>query len=158
MPEEFKKITLDTAPAAAPAATDPKPMKQKKPFPWKFVYIPVGIIILVIVLIALMLLPMRGVIAKAQDTMKVGRELGDAIKTQDLAASKEKLAATRTSLTALQGEYNKILALRLVPFLGAYISDGDHAIKAGFAGLDAGDSDDSSHSGGGELSPQLRRQ
>jgi len=115
-------------------------MMIKKPFPWKFVYIPAGIILLFVVVIGLMLLPLRGVIAKAQDAIQVGRELGAAVKTQNLVVSKQKLAETRTSLTALRTEYNKILALRYVPLLGAYISDGDHAIKAGFAGLDAGDS------------------
>lgn len=138
MPEVLKKITLDTVQPVAQA--DPTLMKPKKPFPWKYVYIPLGVLALIIVVIGLMLLPLRGVIAKAQDTMRVGRELGAAVKTQDLAAAKEKLAATRTSLTALQNEYKKILPMKFIPVLGAYISDGDHAIKAGFAGLDAGDS------------------
>lgn len=138
MPEDLKKINLDTVQPVAPK--DPILMKNKKPFPWKFVYIPLGVLAVVIIIIGLMLLPLRGVIAKAKDTMNVGKELGSAVKTQDLAAAKEKLAVTRTSLTALQNEYKKVMPLKYVPILGAYISDGDHAIKAGFAGLDAGDS------------------
>ena len=136
MPEELKKISLDTTVDFAQA-----PMrKTKKPFPWQFVYIPIGIILLFIIIIGIMLLPLQGVIVKAQDTMRVGRLLGAAIKKQDLEATKTELAATRVSLTALQIEYAKVLPLEAVPILGAYISDGDHAIKAGFAGLDAGDS------------------
>jgi len=114
-------------------------MKTKKSFPWKFVYYPLGAMGVILVVFALMLLPLRGVIAKAQETMKVGRELGAAVKTQDLAASREKLTATRKSLGDLQSEYKKILPLKYIPFFGSYISDGDHAIRAGFAGLDAGD-------------------
>ena len=72
--------------------------------------------------------------------MKVGRELGAAVKKQDLEGAKTKLAETRTSLIALQNEYKKILPLKYIPLLGAYVSDGDHAIKAGFAGLEAGES------------------
>jgi hypothetical protein len=131
MPEEFKKIELDTSPI---------PMKKVTPFPWQYVYIPLGIVALFIIVIGLMLLPLRGVIAKAQDTMKVGRELGAAVKKQDLAGTRQKLAETRTSLTALQNEYTHVLPLQYIPILGAYISDGNHAIRAGFAGLDAGDS------------------
>lgn len=150
MPEELKKISLDTSPAPVTEARVGQTnklrdfagtsMKPKKPFPWKFVYIPLGILLFIFVIIGLMLLPMRGVIAKAQDTIKVGRDLGAAIKKQDLEGTKVQLAATRTSLTALQSEYAKVLPLQWVPLLGAYIADGNHAIKAGFAGLDAGDS------------------
>lgn len=138
MPEELKKITLDTVQPVA--KNDTIPMKRTTPFEWKYVYIPLGVVALIIVVIGLMLLPLRGVIARGQDTMKVGRELGAAVKKQDLEGTKQKLAQTRTSLTALQTEYNKILPMRFIPILGAYVSDGDHAIKAGFAGLDAGDS------------------
>jgi hypothetical protein len=131
MPEELKKIKLDTSAI---------PVKKVKPFPWKYVYIPLGAVVLLVVIIGLMLLPLRGVIAKAQDTMKVGRELGAAVKKQDLSGTKQKLAETRTSLKALQDEYKHVLLLQYIPVLGAYISDGNHAILAGFAGLDAGDS------------------
>lgn len=133
MPEELnlKKITLDTS---------QPPMKTAKKFPWKYIFIPVGVIFIFFAVIGLLLLPMRGVIAKAQDTMKVGRQLGAAVKAQDLDAAKTKLAATRASMDALQKEYQKVLPLKYIPILGAYISDGEHAIKAGLAGLDAGDS------------------
>lgn len=136
MPEELKKINLQTT-LATPVA-DP-PIRPKKSFPWKIVGIPVGILVLILAIIGIMLLPLRGVIAKARDTIKVGRELGAAVKKQDLVAAKGKLTETRTGLTALQNEYKKVLPLKFIPILGAYISDGDHAIKAGFAALDAGD-------------------
>ena len=137
MPEELKKIALDTKPE--PVGTETKPMKNKKQFPWKYVYIPLGVVAVIFLIIGLMLLPLRGVIAKGRVTIAVARELGAAVKKQDLQAAKEKLGATRTSLTDLQGEYKKVLPLKFVPLLGAYVSDGDHLIKAGFAGLDAGD-------------------
>lgn len=145
MPEDLKKITLNTHPAPVPVqskVTDfARPMKTaSKPFPWQFVYIPVGIILLFLVIIGLMLLPLRGVIPKAQQTMASARLLGAAVKRQDLVGTKTELVATRASLTDLQTEYNKITGLEAIPILGAYISDGDHAIRAGFAGLDAGDS------------------
>ncbi len=135
MPEELKKIELETTPVAGA----PAPMNTKKPFPWKFVFIPLGVVVVLLAIIAVMLLPLRGVMAKAQDTARVGKALGAAIKKQDLVQMKEGLVATRKSLGELRDEYGKVKPLMIVPFLGSYISDGDHAIKAGFAGLDAGD-------------------
>ncbi len=132
MPEELKKIELQTTPATPP-------VKPKKKFPWKVIGIPLGIILLILVVLGIMLLPLRGVIAKAPAVIAAARETGAAIKKQDLVKTKEGLTETRTTLTALRNEYNKVLVLKVVPVLGAYISDGDHAIKAGFAGLDAGD-------------------
>jgi hypothetical protein len=136
MPEELKKIDLQTIPAVP--ATDP-PMKPKKKIPWKIVGIPLGILLLALAIIGIMLLPLRGVITKASAVIAAGRETGAAIKKQDLVKAKEGLVETRTSLTALRSEYNKVLPLKVIPFLGAYISDGDHAIKAAVAALDAGE-------------------
>ncbi|MEK7118966.1 MAG: hypothetical protein AAB889_00415, partial [Patescibacteria group bacterium] len=123
MADELKKIDLETSP--------------KKSFPWKFIVVPLGIIAVIVVLIGVMLLPLRGVIAKAQDVMRVGKEAGAAIKNQDLEKSKASLLATREQLVLLDKEYAKIKPLKMVPILGNYVADGEHAIKAGFAGLDA---------------------
>jgi len=139
MPEELKKINLPTTPTPRVMPVVPPPMPAKKSFPWKIVGIPLGIVVLVLAVIGIMLLPLRGVLSKAPAVIAAARETGAAVKKQDLVKAKEGLATTRTSLTALRDEYNKVQVLKVVPFLGAYISDGDHAIKAGFAGLDAGD-------------------
>ena len=130
MPEELKQINLPTTPT---------PVQQKKPFPWKYVAIPAAVIACLIVIIGIMLLPLRGVLSKIPAVIASGKEVGAAVKKQDLVKTKAGLAATRTNLTSLRNEYNKILTLKYVPFLGGYISDGDHAIKAGIAALDAGD-------------------
>ncbi|MEK7588138.1 MAG: DUF4012 domain-containing protein [Patescibacteria group bacterium] len=132
MADELKKIDLQTSPVVEGAE---EPMK--KSFPWKFIVVPLGIIAVIVVLIGVMLLPLRGVIAKAQDVMRVGKEVGDAIKNQDLEKSKITLAATREQLVLLDKEYAKIAPLKMIPFFGSYVADGEHAIKAGFAGLDA---------------------
>lgn len=132
MADELKKIDLQTSPVVE-AAEEP----MKKSFPWKFIFIPFGSIAVIVLLIGVMLLPLRGVITKAQDVMRVGKEVGDAIKNQDLEKSKITLAATREQLVLLDKEYAKITPLKMIPFFGSYVADGEHAIKAGFAGLDA---------------------
>ncbi len=138
MADEIKKITLPTAPVPGERVTT-KPMQSKKPFPWKYVLIPLGVLVALVLVIGIMLLPFGGVMAKTGDVKQNAKELGEAIKTQDLVKAKEELGQTRKSLEALQSEYKKVLALKFVPFLGLYVSDGEHAINAGFAGLTAGD-------------------
>lgn len=132
MADELKKITVDTSP-------DPMMTKPKKKFSAKFVLIPFGILVALIAIIGVMLLPLRGVMAKAKDVAAIGRQTATALKNQDLAATKDGLAKTRTSFGELSKEYGKIMPLSYVPFLGSYVNDGSHGIKAGFAALDAAD-------------------
>ncbi|MEK7543832.1 MAG: DUF4012 domain-containing protein [Patescibacteria group bacterium] len=140
MPDFLKKITLDTVPP--PKADSTGSLRQansRRSFPWKFIFIPLGLVVIAVAVIGIMLLPMRGVIAAAQETIAAGRELGSAVKNQDLDKAKEGLMITRQKLTALSEEYKKMIALKSVPFLGSYIADGEHGINAAFAGLSAGD-------------------
>ncbi len=132
MVEELKKITVDTAP-------DPNMQPKKKKFNAKFLLIPAGVILGLVAIVGVMLLPLRGVMAKARIVAAEGRVAADALKNQDLAATKEGLKKTRAAFTELSSEYNKIAVLRFVPFLGAYVNDGSHGIKAGFAAIDAAD-------------------
>lgn len=132
MPDELKKISIDTS-------VTPTTMPPKRSFQPKFIWIPLGIVLAVFLVIGLMLLPLRGVIAKARDVAAVGRQTANALKDQDLAGAKDGLGKTRLAFTALASEYNKVMPLQYIPILGAYVRDGSHAIKAGFAALDASD-------------------
>lgn len=132
MEDIFKKIALDTSP---PQRMSDK--KGKRSFPWKFVLIPIGVIFVLLVVIGVMLLPMQGVLAAARNLEAAGKELGAAVKNQDLDKTKIALGNTREKLTTLSNEYKKMNTLKIVPFLGNYVSDGEHGINAGFAGLDA---------------------
>lgn len=131
-PQDLKKISVDTS--------QPLPVKKRKVrINPKFILIPAGVVLSFLIVVGLLLLPMRGVIAKARDVAAVGRQTAESLKNQDLKAAKEGLAKTRQEFTELAGEYNKVMPLQFVPVLGAYVRDGSHAIKAGFAGLDAAD-------------------
>lgn len=132
MPDELKKISIDTT---VPIEAMPKKSKFKP----AYVLVPLGILALIFIVIGLMLLPLRGVIAKARDVAAIAKQTGISLKNQDLADAKDGLGKTRVAFTDLASEYNKIMPLQSVPFLGAYVSDGSHAIKAGFAALDASD-------------------
>lgn len=133
METELKKITVDTTPDQIIE------VPRKRRFQWKFVGIPLLVLVLLIVVIGIMLLPLQGVIAKAKETLPIARQTADALKNQDLANTKIGLANTRVKVTELANEYAKVKPLSYVPFLGAYINDGSHAVNAALAALDAAD-------------------
>jgi hypothetical protein len=132
MTEDLKKIDLETSsPTIKP--------KMKIHFPWKPFAIVGGVLVAVLVILGILLLPLKDVIATARIVAADGKNLGVAVKSQDLEKTKKALAQTRISLTALNKTYTRLKPVTYIPFLGAYVSDGGHAINAAFAGLDAGD-------------------
>ncbi|MBI5620118.1 DUF4012 domain-containing protein [Candidatus Gottesmanbacteria bacterium] len=140
MAEELKKISLQTNPIEADPPHSPLPAQAgRRSFSWKVLLVPLGVIAVIIIALGVMLLPLGGVMAKAKDVVRAGKEAAGAIKNQDLEKTKIALKDTRVQLTALAKEYNKVKPLKFVPILGRYVADGEHALKAGFAGLDAGD-------------------
>ncbi|MEK7064082.1 MAG: hypothetical protein AAB973_00530, partial [Patescibacteria group bacterium] len=66
-----------------------------------------------------------------------GNEIVTAFQGQDLIKAKEASAKLREKLTEIQGKYNQVKLLTAVPFLGAYVSDGNHGLNAASAGIDA---------------------
>lgn len=138
MVDDLKKISLATS-VDPPANQSMKPSRTKLKFPLKIIAIPLGIILVLAVILLLLLLPLRGVYADAQILVASAKESASAIKSQDLVKTKAALADTRKKLNTLKDDYNKVLYLKIVPLLGLYISDGQHAISAGEAGLDAAD-------------------
>ena len=84
MPEELKKISVETS-------VTPTPMPTKKSFSPKFVLIPLGVVFVLLLVIGIMLLPLRGVIARAQDVAAIGRQTAESLKNQDLVNNKSEI-------------------------------------------------------------------
>src|SRR3989344_5321711 len=133
MADGLKKIDL--------TVEDPpqKEIAVKKPrkFYWSVIGVPLAVLLLVAVVVGILLLPFGGIVQSAKTVMGSGRELGTAAKNQDLEKAKAALSQTRNDLTKLRDEYGKVLYLKYVPFLGAYIRDGEHLVNAGFGALEA---------------------
>ncbi len=132
MVEELKKINLQTK-------SMPQSPKKKRSFPWMIVLIPLVLLVLIAGGLVVMLLPLKGVMAQAKIVAAKGKEAGSAMKSQDLDKTKAGLAETRKELEVLKTQYEKLNPVKSVPFVGAYITDGSHAIAAAFAGIEAGD-------------------
>lgn len=131
--DDIKKINLDTAEVPS------KPVKKKRKFPWAVILIPLIILVVAVGAITMMLLPLRDVMVKGKVVAQSGRELAAAAKTQNLEEAKVKLVQVRKDLEAVRDEYSRVKTAKVIPFVGAYISDGEHALNAAFAGLDAAD-------------------
>jgi hypothetical protein len=77
---------------------------------------------------------------KGMRLMGSAKALSQAAESQDLGAMKTEIGNTKRSLDSLSRVYKMVAWEKFLPFVGAYISDGSHAITAGQAGLDAGES------------------
>jgi len=58
--------------------------------------------------------------------------------SQDFSLIKPQLEKVEKSLSSLSGSYKLISYLKIVPLLGSYVSDGQHALKAAEYGVDMG--------------------
>lgn len=133
MDEDLKKIQLETT------KQPQMPKKQNSDAVVKYVGIAGIVVVVLLVLLGIMLLPLRNVIPAAKTVLINAHAVSAAVKSQDIGKAKDGLAQTRLALTDLQNKYQALHSLSFVPFLGGYISDGQHAINAAFDGLDAGD-------------------
>ncbi len=133
MVDELKKIDLESTDSTVEVQS------TQRSFPQKALFIPLGIVLFLIVLGMIFFFSFRSIIAAANAVIASGKEAGTAIKSQNLDQTKTKLSETRQKLVALNLEYGKVRPFTFLPLLGSYVSDGDHAIKAGLAGLDAAD-------------------
>ncbi|MCX6704967.1 MAG: DUF4012 domain-containing protein, partial [Candidatus Woesebacteria bacterium] len=70
--------------------------------------------------------------------VNVGR-LSDSAKSQDLGKIKSEISNTKNSLNRLNSIYKLIAWEKFIPFIGPYIGDVGHGIRAGLSGLDAGE-------------------
>ncbi len=132
--EDFavKKITLPTQGGSM------KP-KNKKKFPVVVAGILLGIILLLAGGAFMLMTPLQDVKVKADALMATARETMTAVKAQDIDTAKTKLAETKGKLNEFSESYKKITFLSSVPFVGAFVGDGTHAIAAGYSAIAAGE-------------------
>lgn len=101
---------------------------------------------LITFLVILLLIIVPGVIAgisinnvmvKGKIMAASARELGSALKKQDLDEAKTKLADTKTKLADTKKAVSSLAWTGFIPIVGSYYHDADHGLKAADAGLDA---------------------
>jgi len=161
--DEFAKISLDKQPAdqkpemkvnPEPGANlepkdSPQPksdkikiggLSQTRKLPPVLKWIGIGLagLVLLVILVAIpIFLLSRPLIASANETMAIAQEAYQAAKNQDLIEAETKLNQTHDSLIKTKEQYQKLKWTGFIPGLHWYYQDGEHALEAALAGLEA---------------------
>jgi len=107
--------------------------KNKK---WKFLFIALAIFVFFVTALGLITFNIyKKGLALKDSTIR----LADAGKAQDLGKIKIELADTKVKLDEFDKSYQNISWTKFIPYLGIFVRDGQHFIKAGKEGLGAGD-------------------
>lgn len=130
MTEEIPKINLETTPVASMRVNLPK-KKLAKIF--------LVLLSLFVVIAIAIILPAKKIYSDVTVTYQLARQTYEAVKNQDINAANDNLKKTKESLLVTQKSFGALAWTRFIPFFGGYWRDGDHLIKAGLAGLEAGE-------------------
>jgi hypothetical protein len=145
MPNEnslLPKIDLSTTSEEKPSLVSmgtnpPKPIQPKKPAGKRYIWLTiVGIVVafLLFNLVSGLLLYQKG-----KNLLSNINSLSVSAKSQDLTKIKPGIDGTINSLNSFASVYKLIAWEKFIPFAGPYVSDVGHAVKAGQAGLAAGE-------------------
>lgn len=100
----------------------------------------IAILILVLGIVAgIVAVQARGVIASAKRTVDSARAAFDAGKNQDLITANQKLEDVKSDLAETQKKFKALSWTGSIPFAGRYWHDGDHALNAAKAAVEAAD-------------------
>lgn len=92
-----------------------------------------------LILILTVVWPAKKTVDSTMDAVNEARAAWFAFKQQNLGVAQEKLKATEEKLLETQRNFGALKWLSSLPLVGSYISDVDHGIKAGLAGVEAGE-------------------
>ncbi len=113
--------------------------KQKIKAVFKKYTLPVlGGLLAVVLLLALIIgIPGYTVYVKAQKVNKQVDKLKAAVEKEDIVEVKKELEATKKELSSLKTSYKLIAWTKILPWVGGFVSDGQHGINAGIYGMEA---------------------
>lgn len=102
----------------------------------KFASLFLGLFLLLLIVAGI---PGFMVYASAKKTSDSSQKLLDAVRSQNLEEMKKSLGETREDLISLEGKLKLLSWMKFIPFLGGYVSDAQHGVKAAVVGTEAGD-------------------
>src|SRR3989344_1881226 len=130
------KISLSNTEDRKINSSIPIPKKNKKKKLIKSIAIVVGILLFVTIILGTLFFRVYKSALKVQDSIT---NLNLAVDKQDLPLLKNELNNTKKSLQDFKGSYKAISWMKFIPFVGLFIADGEHAINAGYYGMEAGE-------------------
>jgi hypothetical protein len=119
--------------------TEPAPIKKEFniSLSTKGKKILLGVGIGILALILLIIIPALSTYSKGKALYKQTNALIDAAKAQNIPGIKAEIGKTKTFLASTRSSFNFISWTRFIPFVGGYVKDIDHGLKAYSYGLDA---------------------
>lgn len=114
---------------------------EKKRFGWlKWV----GLIVLILIILSGAVAAYgysfyQSITPQVRDASTAGNELMANVQAQDLIKAKESSAKLKGKIDQIQNKYRSLLFLKAIPFLGAYVADGQHGLSAAVVGVNAVD-------------------
>lgn len=127
----------DDIPQINPEATSQNTVVEEKKKRRKGIIIG-GLTLFIVVLALLIILLMKGVYDQVMVTYKTAGVTYQSVKNQDIEKAGKDLSATKKEFLVLQKKYQVLGWTKFIPFLGNYWQDGSHLIRAGLAGIEAG--------------------
>ena len=135
LPKKIELIPLKPEVVVAPSEKTISPSK----FGWlKWV----GLVVLVLVILlggiaAYGYAFYKSITPQIKDASAAGNELIVNVQAQDLIKAKENSAKLKTKIVEIQSKYQGLVFLKTIPFLGAYVADGQHGLSAAVSGVNA---------------------
>lgn len=139
--DEIPQINLETTTQRAEKIeVEEKTKSAKFNLPKKKLGIILGVLgVLGLLVIFGFILPARNIYSQAVVALGSVKLTYQSVKNQDIEKANKDLISAKGAFLKLQKEYKSLAWMRFLPFLGNYWSDGDHLLKAGLAGLEAGE-------------------
>lgn len=95
-----------------------------------------GLAVIMLFLSILIAAPAYATYKKGMKLADSARSLKDSVNSQDISVVKAQMQTFRSDLNSFEKSYNRLTWMKIMPYVGHYISDGQHGIKAGQYGLD----------------------
>ncbi len=110
----------------------------RKGLPRKIAIPLIVILILAIFSIFTIILPAKNTYTAAQETYTQVKQAWQAVKNQDLAKADEEIKTAQIKLKKVDENMKPLAWTKYVPYFGGYTRDAEHLLRAGSAGLEAG--------------------
>ncbi len=129
----FKKLFAKKNKKTENPINEKPPKKSKK----KLIIILFILILIPIIIIAILYFLTKPIYQNGLKTVALAKETVAVLQSQNLPEAESKIKQTKQALQETQKSYSKISFLKILPFLGKYIEDGEAALNAGLAGAEA---------------------
>jgi len=107
----------------------------------RFILIPLAIIIILFLIIGIYgFFTAKSFVPSINALQETGSKLSTAFQSQDLGLAKTEAKTLEKNLNDLDNQYRKVSWIGVIPFVGNYTKDGQHAINAGKSLIKALDS------------------